>query len=162
MKLTNNGKLMNRLIANKLIQDLSSYLSYFYSIFYLHPRCYLVFYQHRWLSCSIGLFASYSVSSFVNVNSFISWSVQYIFGYIAQFFVSIDGFVSYSVQFFVSCNIKYQAFSFISEHPTRSISKLKGLLDFLVGPSLSRSSYLYGASWILHYTMRVCLLAIKF
>ena len=161
MKLTNNSKLINKLIANKLIQDLSSYLSYFYSTFYLYPPCYLVFYQHRWLSYSIGLFASYSVLSFVSVNGFISWSVQYMIGYSVQFFISIDGFVSYSVQFFVSCNVEYQAFLFILEHPTRSISKPKNLLDFLVSPSLSRPSYLYGASWILHYTIRVCFQAIK-
>ena len=49
-----------------------------------------------------------------------------------------------------------QAFLSISDHSPGSIGNPEGLLDQLVGPELSRSSALYGASWIPHYTIQVC------
>ena len=45
MKPTDDSRLINGPIANKLIQNLFSYLSYVYPIFELCLRYYLVFYQ---------------------------------------------------------------------------------------------------------------------
>ena len=133
MKPIDNSKLMNRLITNKLIYDLSSYLSYSYLTSQLRLLCYLVFYQHQQLSRSIYLFGSCSISSFVEINGFVSYNVQFFVNYHVPSFVSTNSFISYSIQFFINCNVRYQAFSFISEHPTGSIGNPEDLLDNLVG-----------------------------
>ena len=54
-----------------------------------------------------------------------------------------------------------QAFLSTLDYRPGSINDSKDLLDHLVGPRPSRSSALHGASWISHYTMRVCLRAIR-
>ena len=133
MKPIYNSKLMNRLITNKLIYDLSSYLSYFYLTSQLCPLCYLVFYQHQQLSCSIQLFGSCSILFFVEINGFVICNVQFFVNYHVSSFVGTNSFISCSIQFFINCNVRYQAFLFILEHLTGSIGNPEGLLDNLVG-----------------------------
>ena len=140
MKPTNHSRLMNRLITNKIIQDLSSYLSSSYLIFYLCFPYYLIFYDHQQFSCSVWLFTS------CNFEDFVSCNVQFFVSCSILSFVSIDGFVNCNIQFFISCNFQYQAFLFISEYYIESIGNPKNLLDYLVGLSLSRHSYLYRIS----------------
>ena len=137
MKPIDDSRLINRLIANELIQNLFSYLFYSYPTLQFCLPYYLVFYQHRQLSCSI-LFL-------VSIDSFVSYSIQFFVSYNILFFVSIDGFISY--------NIQYQAFLFILDYPIGSIDNSKNLLDHLVSLRPSRLFYLYGASQISHYTM---------
>ena len=153
MKPTNDNRLINRLIANKLIQDLSSYLFYFHLIFQFYPPCYLVFYQYQWLSRSVWLFASFSVLFFVGTDSFVSFSVQFFVSYGIASFVSVNDFVSYSVQFFVSYSIWYQTFLFTSKHSIEFIGNAESLLDYLVGSSLSKHFQLYKTSQISYYTI---------
>ena len=47
MKPIDNSRLINRLISNKLIQDLFNYLLYIYSVSQFCLPYYLVFYQHQ-------------------------------------------------------------------------------------------------------------------
>ena len=54
-----------------------------------------------------------------------------------------------------------QVFLSKSDHLLKSIGNLEGLLDHLVGPRLSRSSTLYGASQIRYYIIQVCFRVIK-
>ena len=46
IKSTDDSKIINRLVANELIKDLFSYLSYSYPNSYLCPTYHLVFYQY--------------------------------------------------------------------------------------------------------------------
>ena len=139
MKLNYNSRLMNRPIANKLIRNLFSYLSYYYLNFYFCPPQYLVLYQYQQLSCSI--------LSFVSVNSFVNYNIRFFVSCNIPFFVSTNGFIS--------CSVQYWLFLFIANYLTKFISYPNSLLDHLVGPKLSRSFYFYRASQISHYTMRV-------
>ena len=57
IKPIDNNKLINRLITNKLIEDLFSYLFYFYLISKFSLPCYLVFISiNGFISCNIWFF----------------------------------------------------------------------------------------------------------
>ena len=146
MKLTDDSKLIKKLITNKLIHNLFSYLSNSYPNFYLCLLHYLSFYQHQWLGFSVWLFTSCNFFFFVSVNSFISCRVQFLMSCNILSFVIVNSFGSYIIQFFVSYNIQYQAFLFILNHSIGFIGNSKDLLDYLVGSRLLRPFYLHKAS----------------
>ena len=139
IKLIDKNRLINRLITNKLLSDLFSYLSYSYLISKFYLFCYLVFISiNSFISYNILLFFSYSIPFFISINSFLSCSAQYFVSSSVLSFVNIKGFIS--------CNVQYQAFFFISNHFNRFISNFKSLLDYLISPRSYRSFYLYRAS----------------
>ena len=127
---TNNSGLINRQIANKLIQDLFSYLFYFYQTSQSCLPHHLVLHQHQWQSCSI--------SFLISLDNFVTYSISFFVSYNITFFVSINGFISCSTQFFISYNIWYQDFLFSLDYPIRFMSDPERLLKYLVDPRLSR------------------------
>ena len=135
---------MNRQIANKLIQDLLSYLSYPY----LNSQfCQLL---HSDI-CQLKLDCLGFLVLSLTVQGKLSRQPRYQFLYgLSIFYFTSD----YYIQLISLFN---QVFLSILDHLPGSISDPKNLLDYLVGPQLSRSSTMHGASQIAHYTIWVCL-----
>ena len=140
MKPTDNSRLINRLIANKLIQNLFSYL------FYLHQIS--QFYQ---LLCSDLCQLKHDCLWFFvlspTVQSKLSRQPHCQSPYLSSVFCFI---LSYLIQ---STSLFDQTFLSISDHLLGSNGNHEGLLEHLVGPRLSRSSALHRVSQIFHYTI---------
>ena len=144
MKPISNSRLINRLMANKLIQNLFNYLSYSHLNSWFCPPYYLVFISiDNFISYKVQLFVSCSILFFSNINCFINYSIQFFVNCNVLFFISINSFVS--------CNIQYLTFLFILNHTIKFINNPKDLLDYLVSSRLSRFFYLYRASQIFYY-----------
>ena len=132
MKPTDDSRLINRPITNKLIQDLFSYLSTS-NLLVLAATTFKPLLAEAWLLI-ISCFLSPTVQGklFRQPHCQIPRSTS---GYLIQ-----------------SNSLFDQAFLSTSDHPQGSIGNLEGLLDHLASFGPSRSAALHKASWILHYT----------
>ena len=148
MKPIDDSKLMNRLITDKLIQNLFNYLSYSYPIL-----------QFCQLPYSDLCLLKLDHSSFLILSSTVQGELFRQLCCQSLCLLGVSHFtLSYPLQL---TSLFDQAFLFTLDHSSGFIGNLKNLLDNLVGLRLSRSSTLHKARQIFYNTIHVCLRAMK-
>ena len=131
------------MITNKLINDLFSYLSHFYTTSSFCMPCYLVLYQHQRLSCNIWLFANSSACFVLALMAFSTIVFNFSSAAVSYFLSTLMALSTIIFNCLSTTISSIRLFFFISDHFTRSIGYPKSSLNHPFGPRLSKLSYLY-------------------